>query len=73
MSFLYPSELRAVLGIPPHVNPIAYLCLGYPEDGFPDEPVLQREGWRERIDLETLVHEERWDDDRAPESETKPE
>ncbi|WP_255193725.1 5,6-dimethylbenzimidazole synthase [Natronobeatus ordinarius] len=59
VSFLYPSEVREVLGIPPHVKPIAYLCVGYPET-FPDEPILQTEGWRDRLDLEELVHLERW-------------
>ncbi|WIV68316.1 5,6-dimethylbenzimidazole synthase [Natrialbaceae archaeon AArc-T1-2] len=60
VSFLYPAEVREVLGIPPHVKPIAYLCLGYPES-FPDEPTLQTEGWRDRIDLEELVHTGGWD------------
>ena len=64
VSVLYPYEVQDVLGIPPHVKPIAYLCLGYPEDGFPDEPVLQQEGWRERLAVEELVHEERWEGDR---------
>lgn len=66
VSFLYPHELRALLGIPHHVQPVAYLCVGYPEDGFPDEPILQREGWRERIDRDDLVHEERWDPSNEP-------
>ena len=65
VSVLYPYEVQEVLDIPPHVKPIAYLCLGYPEDGFPEEPVLQQEGWRERLDMETLVHEERWEDDET--------
>ncbi|RZV08434.1 cob(II)yrinic acid a,c-diamide reductase [Natrinema hispanicum] len=65
VSVLYPYEVQGVLDIPPHVKPIAYLCLGYPEDGFPEEPVLQQEGWRERLDMETLVHEERWDGDES--------
>ncbi|SFS49633.1 5,6-dimethylbenzimidazole synthase [Halostagnicola kamekurae] len=60
VSVLYPYELQELLGIPPHVKPVAYLCLGYPEDGFPDEPVLETEGWRERLDRETVVHEECW-------------
>ncbi|WP_049924602.1 5,6-dimethylbenzimidazole synthase [Halopiger djelfimassiliensis] len=64
VSVLYPYELQEVLGIPPHIKPIAYLCLGYPEGGFPEEPVLQQEGWRERLDLERLVHDERWESDR---------
>ena len=65
VSVLYPYEVQEVLGIPPHVKPVAYLCLGYPEGGFPDEPVLQREGWRDRIPLDDLVHEERWEGDSA--------
>ncbi|XGI83392.1 5,6-dimethylbenzimidazole synthase [Halorutilales archaeon Cl-col2-1] len=60
VSFLYPHEVREILGIPHHVEPIAYLCVGYPEE-FPDEPTLQKEGWRERIDLEDLVHRGSWD------------
>ncbi|MGM0386993.1 MAG: 5,6-dimethylbenzimidazole synthase [Natrinema limicola] len=65
VSVLYPYEVQEVLDIPPHVKPIAYLCLGYPEDGFPEEPVLQQEGWCERLDMETLVHEERWEGDES--------
>ena len=36
---LYPSELRELLDVPPHVEPLAYLCIGYPES-FPEEPTL---------------------------------
>ncbi|ELY79866.1 5,6-dimethylbenzimidazole synthase [Natrinema pallidum] len=61
VSVLYPSEVQEILDIPLHVKPIAYLCLGYPEDGFPEEPVLQQEGWRDRLEVEQLVHEEQWD------------
>ena len=64
VSFLYPSEVREVLDIPPHVKPVAYLCIGYPEE-FPDEPTLQKEGWRDRIDLEELVHHEGWERENA--------
>ena len=60
VSFLYPSEVREVLDIPAHVRPVAYLCVGYPET-FPEEPTLQKEGWRDRIDLEELVHFEEWE------------
>ncbi|QCC55934.1 5,6-dimethylbenzimidazole synthase [Natronorubrum bangense] len=65
VSVLYPYELQDVLGIPPHVKPVAYLCLGYPEDGFPEEPVLQQEGWRERLDVDALVHEGCWEGDQS--------
>ncbi|ELZ92487.1 5,6-dimethylbenzimidazole synthase [Haloferax volcanii] len=67
VSFLYPHEVREVLGIPHHVEPIAYLCVGYPEDGFPEEPVLQREGWRERLETNELVHRERWESEHGDE------
>lgn len=63
VSVLYPAEVRDVLEIPPHIDPIAYLCLGYPEGDFPEEPVLETEGWRERLEVDELVHEERWDDE----------
>ncbi|QLG48067.1 5,6-dimethylbenzimidazole synthase [Natrinema halophilum] len=65
VSILYPYELQEILEIPPHVKPVAYLCLGYPDGGFPDEPVLQSEGWRGRLDVDSLVHEERWYSDQT--------
>ena len=61
VSVLYPYELQQVLEIPPHVKPVAYLCVGYPADGFPEEPVLQQAGWRDRIDVDELLHEDRWE------------
>ncbi|MFC4438320.1 MULTISPECIES: 5,6-dimethylbenzimidazole synthase [Natrialbaceae] len=69
VSVLYPAEVREVLDIPPHVKPIAYLCLGYPECGFPDEPVLQQEGWRERLDADELVHEGCWEGEQIADAE----
>jgi len=60
VSILKLPQLRALLGIPPHVIPVAYLCVGYPADGFPDRPVLQTAGWRARTPLATVVHYERW-------------
>ena len=39
--------------------PVAYLCLGYPVE-FTREPVLQTAGWRDRLDLEDLVHFDGW-------------
>jgi 5,6-dimethylbenzimidazole synthase len=68
VSFLYPHELREVLDIPSHVDPIAYLCVGHPENGFPDEPVLQQQGWRERIDGDELIHYGAWNSDKTPET-----
>ncbi len=60
VSILRNAELREILDIPHHVIPVAYLCAGYPENGFPDEPLLQTNGWRQRLSLDSLVSHERW-------------
>jgi 5,6-dimethylbenzimidazole synthase len=64
VSILRNAELREILGIPPHVIPVAYLCLGYPEGGFAEKPLLESNGWRERIDLDLLVRYETWHSQR---------
>ena len=61
MSILRQPQLRQILGIPHHVIPVAYLCLGYPVE-FPAEPVLQAAGWRDRMELEGLMHFDGWQD-----------
>ncbi|HET7479437.1 MAG TPA: 5,6-dimethylbenzimidazole synthase [Rubrobacteraceae bacterium] len=68
VSILRNAELREILGMPHHIIPVAYLCMGYPRDGFPEEPLLQTTGWRDRIPLDSLVRHERWDDAREDES-----
>lgn len=73
VSFLYPHELRNALDIPHHIQPVAYLCVGYPENGFPEEPVLQQQGWRERIAGEKLVHYGKWDSAKTPMMESQSE
>lgn len=60
VSILRNAELRQILGIPHHIIPVAYLCLGYPRGGFPEEPLLQTSGWRDRILLDSLVQHEHW-------------
>lgn len=60
VSILRNAELRGILGIPPHVIPVAYLCIGYPQGGFAEKPLLEANGWRERLDLDLLVRYETW-------------
>jgi 5,6-dimethylbenzimidazole synthase len=60
VSILDPQRLSTILGLPDHVVPVAYLCVGYVRE-FPDRPDLQRAGWRERIPLSDLVHLDRWE------------
>ncbi len=59
VSILKRPQLRQILGIPQHVVPVAYLCLGYPVD-FPAQPLLQTTGWRDRLPLTDLVHYDGW-------------
>ncbi len=59
VSILKLPQLRGILGIPPHIIPVAYLCLGYPTQ-FSDEPGLQTAGWRRRLPVQQLVHLDDW-------------
>jgi nicotinate-nucleotide--dimethylbenzimidazole phosphoribosyltransferase len=59
VSFYRPDDLRAVLGIPSRVEPIAYLCLGWPDER-PVRPGLEAAGWAARMPLEDVVMEDRW-------------
>jgi nicotinate-nucleotide--dimethylbenzimidazole phosphoribosyltransferase len=61
VSFYRPDDLRALLGIPPRVDPIAYLCLGWPDER-PVRPGLEAAGWSTRVPLEEVVMHERWCD-----------
>jgi 5,6-dimethylbenzimidazole synthase len=60
VSILDNDALRAVLGIPAHVVPVAYLCVGYPREFF-DTPELERRGWATRVPVEDVVYHERWE------------
>jgi len=59
VSILSEEALRRILGIPEHVTPVAYLCVGFPE-AFYAEPELERRGWRVRTPLDQVIFNERW-------------
>jgi 5,6-dimethylbenzimidazole synthase len=59
VSILKRPQLQAILNIPPHVIPVAYLCVGYPER-FLAQPELETEGWRRRQPLESVIFYENW-------------
>lgn len=59
VSFYRPPDLRALLGIPERVEPIAYLCLGWPDER-PVRPGLETAGWAARTPLDAVVMEDRW-------------
>jgi len=60
VSILDFDRLRAVLAIPTHIVPVAYLCIGYVSE-FPDAPVLETAGWETREALARLIHFDKWD------------
>jgi nicotinate-nucleotide--dimethylbenzimidazole phosphoribosyltransferase len=65
VSFYRPEDLRALLGIPARVDPIAYLCLGWPDER-PVRPGLEAAGWSSRMALDAVVMDERWREDARP-------
>jgi nicotinate-nucleotide--dimethylbenzimidazole phosphoribosyltransferase len=65
VSILKLPQLRAILDIPPHVIPVAYLCVGYPE-AFSEQPELEQVGWRARLPLASVIAYERWGQTEHP-------
>lgn len=59
VSILRNDRLKKILGIPPGIIPVAYLCLGYPEEFLP-RPELEEAGWAGRIPMEQLIFTDRW-------------
>ncbi|WP_258022051.1 nicotinate-nucleotide--dimethylbenzimidazole phosphoribosyltransferase, partial [Streptomyces anatolicus] len=57
VSFFDEREMVRTLGLPEHLEVVAYLCVGY-VDEFPDEPELIQAGWSKRRPLSWVVHEE---------------
>lgn len=60
VSFYKKQDVRHILGIPPHIDPVALLSIGYTDD-FPAKPLLETAQWRKRMPLEELIFAERWD------------
>ncbi len=59
VSFYRPDDLRSLLGIPERVDPMAWLCVGWPDER-PVRPGLEAAGWASRVAVEDVVMEERW-------------
>ncbi|WP_006350284.1 nicotinate-nucleotide--dimethylbenzimidazole phosphoribosyltransferase, partial [Streptomyces sp. SID5473] len=57
VSFFDEREMVRTLGLPEHLEVVAYLCVGY-VDEFPEEPELAQAGWSKRRPLSWVVHEE---------------
>jgi len=57
VSFFDEHELVSELGLPEHLEVVAYLCVGYVNE-FPSEPELAQAGWAKKRPLSWVVHEE---------------
>jgi nicotinate-nucleotide--dimethylbenzimidazole phosphoribosyltransferase len=69
VSFFDERELASHLRLPPHVEIVAYLCLGHVE-AFPADPELALAGWAARRPLTWAVHQENWGSHALPGQES---
>ncbi len=65
VSFFDEREMVRELGLPEHLEVVAYLCVGY-VDEFPEEPELVQAGWSKRRPLSWVVHEEEYGNRALP-------
>lgn len=59
VSIFNQAELQDALGIPRHITPVAYLCLGQVSHFFA-QPELESAGWLPRLPLDELVYFDQW-------------
>ncbi|MBD0378974.1 5,6-dimethylbenzimidazole synthase [Paenibacillus sedimenti] len=59
VSFYKKADIRNILGIPPHIDPVALLSIGY-TDHYPSKPILETANWEKRRSLDDLVFHETW-------------
>ncbi len=65
VSFFSERELAAELGLPSHLEVVAYLCIGYVAS-FAPEPELAMAGWARRRPLGWAVHAEEYGNREIP-------
>lgn len=59
VSIFDPKKLADLLNIPKSGKPVAILCIGHVEE-FYDKPMLEKEKWAKRKQLDTVVFENQW-------------
>lgn len=65
VSFYRRQDLRSLLGIPARVDPMAWLCVGWPDER-PVRPGLEAAGWAQRAPLSAVTLDERWPAEDVP-------
>jgi len=59
VSFFEPADVASLLHCPEGSKPIALLCLG-PVKAFYDRPMLEKEGWRDRELMSSVLSENQY-------------
>ncbi|SDN37974.1 cob(II)yrinic acid a,c-diamide reductase [Paenibacillus sp. yr247] len=59
VSFYKKNDVRDILGIPPHIDPVALLSIGF-TDNYPEKPILETANWEKRRSLNKLIFSETW-------------
>ncbi len=59
VSFYKKNDIRDILEIPPHIEPVALLSIGY-TDQYPDKPILELANWEKRRPMDELIFEDKW-------------
>jgi nicotinate-nucleotide--dimethylbenzimidazole phosphoribosyltransferase len=62
VSFYREDDVQTLLALPARVVPVAWLCVGYPDER-PVRPGLEAAGWGRRLELDDVIVEERWDEE----------
>lgn len=65
VSLYRPDDVRQLLGLPAGVVPVAWLCVGYPDER-PSRPRLEEKGWGARMDVASVISYERWEGTLEP-------
>ncbi|MED4226525.1 5,6-dimethylbenzimidazole synthase [Neobacillus cucumis] len=60
VSFYKKNDVRDILQIPPHIDPVALLSIGYTNE-YPSAPILEQANWEKRRTLEDLIFYEKWE------------
>lgn len=59
VSIFHDDDIRKILGIPEHIEIVAWLCVGHVSELYA-EPELAVKGWRQRLPLDELIFKNRW-------------
>jgi len=59
VSFYKKNDIRDILDIPPHIDPLALISIGY-TDHYPIKPILESANWEKRLMLHELIFHEKW-------------